>query len=320
MSNPNLIENSIISWVIPCFNEADVIEISINRIKKVISRINSKYDHEIIFIDDGSTDETRKIIKRIAEIDPSIKLLGLSRNFGHQVALQAGLNFALGSAVIIIDADLQDPPEMACEMINLWEKGYDIIYGKRERRKSESFFKKLSAKLFYKLMSYLSDFEIPLDTGDFRLIDRKIIDALKEMPENSRYMRGLISWTGFRQTYVNYVRDERFAGKSKYSLRKMINLATDGLTAFSKTPLRIASYVGFFTSILSIMGIIYVIIVRLLTAVWVPGWATLTLAILMTSSVQLFCLGIIGEYIGRNYLETKRRPLYFLEEKVNFKN
>ncbi len=320
MSNPNLIENPIISWVIPCFNEADVIEISINRIKKVISLMKSKYEHEIIFIDDGSTDQTRKIIKAIAKIDTRIKLLGLSRNFGHQVALQAGLNFALGSAVIIIDADLQDPPEMACEMINLWEKGYDVIYGKRERRKSESFFKKFSARLFYKLMSYFSDFEIPLDTGDFRLIDRKIIDALKEMPENSRYMRGLISWTGFRQTYVNYVRDERFAGKSKYSLRKMINLATDGLTAFSKTPLRIASYVGLITSIISIMGMIYVLIVRMLTSIWVPGWATLTLAILMTSSVQLFCLGIIGEYIGRNYIETKRRPLYFLEEKVGFKN
>lgn len=320
MSNTNLKENSKISWVIPCFNEAAVIKISIERIKKVISKINPKYEHEIIFIDDGSTDETRKIIKKIAEIDPVIKLLGLSRNFGHQAALQAGLNFALGSAVIIIDADLQDPPEIALEMINLWEKGYDVIYGKREKRKSESFFKKFSAKLFYKLMTYFSDFEIPLDTGDFRLIDRKIIDALKEMPENSRYMRGLISWTGFRQTHVNYVRNERFAGKSKYSLRKMINLATDGLTAFSKTPLRIASYLGLLTSILSIIGIIYVLVVRLLTSIWVPGWATLTLAILLTSSVQLFCLGIIGEYIGRNYLETKRRPLYFLEEKIGFKN
>ena len=320
MSDTNLKENSKISWVIPCFNEAAVIKISIERIKKVISKINPKYEHEIIFIDDGSTDETRKIIKKIAEIDPVIKLLGLSRNFGHQVALQAGLNFAFGSAVIIIDADLQDPPEIAFEMINLWEKGYDVIYGKRERRKSESFFKKFSAKLFYKLMTYFSDFEIPLDTGDFRLIDRKIIDALKEMPENSRYMRGLISWTGFRQTYVNYVRDERFAGKSKYSLRKMINLATDGLTAFSKTPLRIASYLGLLTSIFSIIGIIYVFIVRFLTSIWVPGWATLTLAILLTSSVQLFCLGIIGEYIGRNYLETKRRPLYFVEEKIGFKD
>ena len=320
MSNLNQDKNILISWVIPCFNEAEVIKITIKRIKEVIAQANSKYDQEIIFIDDGSNDGTGDIIKSLTLLDSSIKLLVLSRNFGHQAALQAGLNFSSGDAVIIIDADLQDPPEVAIEMINLWEKGFDVIYGKRDFRRSETIFKKITARFFYKLVRYLSDFDIPIDTGDFRLIDRKVVNALKDMPEKSRYMRGLISWTGFNQTYVSYIRDQRFAGKTKYSLRRMINLAIDGLTAFSKTPLRLATYFGFITAVFSTLGIVYVLIVRLLTSIWVAGWATLTLAILMTSSVQLFCLGIIGEYIGRNYLENKRRPLYLVKEKFGFKN
>ena len=318
METSSLKNNALISWVIPCFNEADVIEVTIKRIKEVIAKSNSIYKHEIIFIDDGSTDQTKYIIKSIASKDSRIKLLVLSRNFGHQAALQAGLNFAYGNAVIIIDADLQDPPEIANKMIKLWEEGYEVIYGKRESRRSESVFKRISAKFFYKLMRYLSDFDIPLDTGDFRLIDRRIVNALKLMPEKSRYIRGLISWTGFRQTYIAYERDERFAGKTKYSLRKMINLALDGLTSFSKTPLRFATYFGLIAAFVSTLGILYVLLVRFLTSTWVPGWATVTLAILMTSSVQLFCLGIIGEYIGRNYLENKDRPLYLLDEKVGF--
>lgn len=310
----------MISWIIPCFNEDCVIEETIKRIKDATSSISLNYKFEYIFIDDGSTDKTRQVLKEIASKDKNIKIVALSRNFGHQVSLQAGLNYCNGSAALIIDADLQDPPEIANEMLELWEDGFDVIYGRRLNRAAESILKRFTAKIYYRVLNYISDIKIPINTGDFRLIDKKVILALKQMPERGRYMRGLISWCGFKQTYISYNREARFAGRTKYSLDKMVNFALDGITSFSRKPLRMATYSGVFASGLSLIGIIYVLAIRLLTNTWVAGWATLAIAILLTSSIQLIFLGILGEYIGRSYIESKSRPLYFVDELIGFEN
>ncbi len=314
-------KETFISWVIPCFNEEEVILETLARIGQVCNSINS-YSWEIILIDDGSTDETRNIIKSKIKLDKRIQLIGLSRNYGHQIAVQAGLNNAIGSAVIIIDADLQDPPELAEKLITEWEKGFDVIYGKRIERKSETLFKKSTAAIFYRLMNLLSDIEIPLDTGDFRLIDQKVVYALRDMPEKGRFLRGLITWAGFKQNYVEYKREKRFAGASKYPLRKMILFALEGITSFSRKPLQISSFAGGIASIISFIGIIYVLYIRLMTNNWVEGWAWLSLVILMSSGLQLIFIGILGEYLGRIYIESKNRPLYLVDEKIinaNFK-
>ena len=306
----------LISWVIPCFNEEQAIDATIQRILSVANNLKS-YSWEFIFVDDGSQDNTKTIIKDFINIDKRIRLITLSRNFGHQYALQAGLNNAYGDAVIIIDADLQDPPEIAIDMISIWEDGYDVIYGKRIERASESIFKKFSALVFYRLLNLLAEIKIPLDTGDFRLIDRKVIDVLKLMPEKGRFLRGLISWSGFNQTYVEYKRDPRFAGTSKYSLRKMITFAFEGITSFSRRPLRLATIFGLLSSLLSFLGILYVFYIRLFTSSWVVGWAGLAVAILFATGVQLICIGILGEYVGRIYDESKGRPLYLIDENIS---
>jgi len=305
-----------ISWVIPCFNEEEVILDTISRIVNVSDSIDS-YCFEIIFIDDGSIDQTRKLIKSKIKDDPRIQLIGLSRNYGHQVAVQAGLNTSLGSAVIIIDADLQDPPEVVNSFIQEWENGFEVIYGKRIERKSESLFKKFTAALFYRIMNLISDIDIPLDTGDFRLIDEKVVYALRDMPEKGRFLRGLITWAGFRQKHIEYKREPRFAGKSKYPLRKMLVFAIEGITSFSRKPLQISSLAGVIASVISLLGIFYVLYIRLLTNNWVEGWAWLALIILMSSGLQLICIGIMGEYIGRIYIESKNRPLYLVDERIN---
>ena len=309
-------QKSLISWVIPCFNEQEVISQTINQISYVASTVKG-YKWEFIFIDDGSTDNTRQIIKSYIIKDKRIRLIGFSRNFGHQYAVQAGVNNSKGSAVIIIDADLQDPPEIAKEMIVNWEGGYDVVYGKRIERLSESFFKRFSALLFYRLLNTLSEINIPLDTGDFRLIDRKVIDALKQMPEKGRFIRGLVSWSGFNQKEITYTREPRYAGSTKYSLYKMLIFALEGITSFSRRPLRLATFFGLFSAFLSFIGITYVFYVRLFTNTWVPGWAALAVAILFATAVQLICIGILGEYIGRIYDETKGRPMYLIDENIS---
>tara|TARA_B100000700_G_C15033384_1_gene851623 strand:+ start:247 stop:1200 length:954 start_codon:yes stop_codon:yes gene_type:complete len=310
-------DKKLISFVIPCFNEEDVIQYALQRITNVINTLD-KYNWEVIFIDDGSIDRTRAVIQSYIQINEKFKLIGFSRNFGHQCAVQAGLDYANGDAIIIIDADLQDPPELASEMLVKWQKGYHVIYGKRHTRLADSFFKRITAALYYRILSLLSEISIPCDVGDFRLIDRKVVDAINKMPEKGRFIRGLVSWAGFRQTHITYTREARIAGKTKYSLRRMIAFALEGITSFSLRPLRIATYIGVFSSALSTLGILYVLLIRLFTNSWVQGWATLALITLFSSSVQLICLGILGEYIGKIYTESKRRPLYFVDELNGF--
>ena len=314
-----MIEKKLISWVIPCFNEEEVITQTIKRISDISSSIN-EYLFELILVDDGSLDNTRKIIKSHITLNHNIRLIGLSRNFGHQYAVQAGLNNANGSAVIIIDADLQDPPEISVNMIQKWQEGYDVVYGKRVERASESTFKKVTALIFYRILNSLSEIDIPLDTGDFRLIDRKVIDALKQMPEKGRFMRGLVSWTGFRQVEIEYKREPRLAGHTKYSIKKMFIFAMEGITSFSRRPLRLATLFGLICALFSFLWIGYVLYIRLFTNEWVEGWAALAVAILFATGVQLICIGILGEYVGGIYLETKGRPMYLIEENITFED
>ncbi len=306
-----------ISWVVPCFNEEKVITETLNRLEKVSKKID-KFNWELILIDDGSRDNTKKIIKNIKNYPLKIILISFSRNFGHQPAVQAGLDNCSGSAAIIIDADLQDPPEIAERMINEWEKGYKVVYGQRTIRKKENFFKKISAFIFYRLLNFFSGIKIPVDTGDFRLIDKTVIDALKDFPEKGRFMRGLITLVGFNQISVKYERDPRFAGSTKYSLKKMISFAIEGLTNFSRRPLRLATFTGFFFSLFSFIGIAYVLYIRLFTQSWVAGWAAICITILLSSGIQLIFIGLLGEYIGNIFFETKSRPLYIIQERLVF--
>ena len=309
-----MIERKLISWIIPCFNEEEVIIKSLNEIIKVSDSIIN-YQWELIIVDDGSIDNTSELVRTFTNNKFDIHLIQFSRNFGHQQAVQAGLDHCKGNAAIIIDADLQDPPHLAKKMINKWENGFHVVYGKRVKRIAENKFKILTAFLFYRLLNFLSGISIPNDTGDFRLIDREVIDVLKSMPEKGRFIRGLISWIGFRQTSIKYRRNKRVAGSTKYSIRKMISLALEGLTNFSRRPLRLATFLGFFFSIISFIGIIYVLYVRLFTLTWVPGWAAILLVILLSSGIQMICIGILGEYIGNIFFESKNRPLYVLSSR-----
>lgn len=307
-------KKKMISWVVPCFNEEKVILETLKRIRIVSEKLN-KFEWELILINDGSTDNTKTLIKAIKEYPFKIMLLNFSRNFGHQPALQAGIDNCSGSAAIIIDADLQDPPEVAERMIEKWEMGYEVVYGQRTIRLREHFFKKFTAFLFYRLFNFLSGIQIPLDTGDFRLIDKNVINSLKQLPEKGRFIRGLISWVGFKQVSVRYSRDSRFAGVTKYPLKKMISFAIEGLTSFSRKPLRVSTFLGFFFSSLSFLGIIYALYVRLFTQTWVAGWTAIVIAILLSTGVQLIFIGILGEYLGNIFFEIKNRPLYIIEEK-----
>ena len=309
----------LVSWVVPCFNEVEVIQEAIRRILNVCESLEN-YEWEILVVDDGSKDMTRSLVKELIRHDHRIQLIGLSRNYGHQVAVQAGLNNSNGSAVIIIDADLQDPPELAEQFIHAWESGYDVVYGKRVERESETLFKKFTAAIFYRILNTLSDIQIPLDVGDFRLIDQKVVYALRDMPERGRFLRGLISWAGFKQKYIEYRREKRFAGNSKYPLAKMVMFALEGVTSFSRKPLQISSLVGVIASLASLLGIFYVLYIRLMTNNWVEGWAWLALAILLSSGLQLISIGILGEYLGRVYVESKNRPLYLVEERISHDN
>ncbi len=305
------------SIVVPLFNEELVINESYKRLKQVMDSFGESY--EIILVDDGSKDGTAEIARNICQRDPNIKLLNFSRNFGHQVAITAGMDYASGRAVVVIDADLQDPPEVIPQMIAKWKEGYEVVYGQRIERKGETFFKKLSASLFYRILRRLTDVDIPADAGDFRLIDHKVIDALKTLPEKNRYVRGMVSWVGFRQTGIEYVRDERFAGETKYPLRKMLKFAANGITSFSYKPLKLATYAGCIVSLLSFVYLFYVLYQRLfIPESTIPGWASLTIISLFFNGIVLILLGIMGEYIGRIYDEAKARPLYIISDKEGF--
>ena len=304
-----------LSWIIPCYNEELVIKSTFYRVTKVCDSI-PEFIWEIIFIDDGSNDNTKFIFESLPKIVHRVVLLSLSKNYGHQTAVQAGIDFVESSAAIIIDGDLQDPPELAESMIQKWKEGYNVVYGVRLERESETFFKKFSATLFYRVLKFLSSTKIPVDAGDFRLIDKKIIEALKKMPEKGRYLRGLISWAGYKQTEIKYKRSKRYAGKSKYPLKKMVKLAIEGITSFSTKPLKIATFIGIFTSLISLILMIYILYIRLFTNSWVVGWAGLAITVLFMGGIQLICMGIIGEYLGTIFIESKKRPLYFLDSIV----
>lgn len=307
----------LLSVVIPCFNEQEVIEETIKRLKIVCDRLDSQ-DVELIFVDDGSRDNTRAILRDLADKDKRIRVIGFARNFGHQIAVTAGIDAARGDAVILIDADLQDPPELINDMIAKWREGYDVVYGTRTRRFGESFFKRASARGFYRLLNRLSDVPIPLDTGDFRLMSREITDTLRAMPERDRFIRGMVSWAGFKQIALPYQRSERFAGESKYPLRKMLRFATDGILSFSTKPLQMSISVGMFAAVSAMLGIFYALYLRLFTNIWIEGWTALMIAVLFLGGVQLICVGILGEYVGRIYNEIKNRPLYVVQEYLGF--
>ncbi|WP_284645661.1 glycosyltransferase family 2 protein [Paenibacillus silviterrae] len=304
------------SVIVPLFNEEEVLHETYCRLTQVMETHEESY--EILFVDDGSRDGTNRIARELCRTDPHLRLLTFSRNFGHQIAITAGVDYAQGQAILIIDADLQDPPEVMLEMISLWKQGYDVVYGQRIRRKGETLFKKWTARMFYRFLRSLTSFDIPVDTGDFRLMDRKVCDTLRGMREKNRYVRGLVSWIGFRQTAIPYVREERWAGETKYPLKKMLRFASDAIASFSYKPLKLASYLGFLLSCISFLYLMIVLWQKLFTDSTVTGWASIVALNLFFNGVMLMILGIIGEYIGRIYDESKGRPLYIIQEKMGY--
>ncbi len=304
-----------LSIVVPCYNEAAVIGETVRRLQALCDSLPDT-QAEMIFVDDGSRDATRVLLRGFAAQDQRIRVIGLARNFGHQLAVTAGIDAAGGDAVVLIDADLQDPPEVVAEMLARWREGYDVVYGTRTERPGESWFKLASARAFYRLLNRLSDVPIPLDTGDFRLMDRAVVEVLKAMPERDRFIRGMVSWVGFRQLALPYRRAGRFAGETKYPLRQMLRFAGDGILSFSTRPLQLSIGLGFLSAGLALLGMLYAVVVRLVTTEWVAGWAAIMVAVLFVGGVQLVSIGILGEYIGRIYHEVKRRPLYVTEEEI----
>jgi polyisoprenyl-phosphate glycosyltransferase len=301
-----------LSVVAPCYNEKAGIAEFHRRVSAVCSDLVGK-SYEIVLVNDGSTDGTLDILLQLADNDPHVVVVDLARNYGHQIALSAGLELCTGHRVLILDADLQDPPELLPAMMREMDKGFDVVCGQRNNRAGESWFKQASARGFYRLLQRLVDVKVSLDTGDFRLMSRRAIDHLNAMPERYRFIRGMVSWIGLRQTAIVYDRDKRFAGETHYPLRKMIALALDAITSFSVVPLRIASHLGFFMGLMGIVALIYTI------GAWmaghtVPGWTSLAVLSLIIGSGQFLVLGIFGEYLGRMYMETKQRPLYIVNE------
>jgi polyisoprenyl-phosphate glycosyltransferase len=301
-----------LSVILPVFNEEKNIPLLYDRLKNVMTTMQA--DYEFIFINDGSSDNTLQHVKSLSEKDRAVKYIDFSRNFGHQVAVTAGLHFAAGQRTVIIDADLQDPPELIAEMNAKMNDGWNVVYAKRKERKGESFFKKITAMLFYRLLSKLTSIEIPVDTGDFRMIDRRVVDALNQMPEHHKFIRGMVSWIGFKQTYVEYDRDQRYAGKTGYTFRKMFRFALDGITGFSNLPLKLATYAGFFFSAVSFLMILYTLYAKFISEDYVQGWASIMISILFIGGIQLICLGLIGEYLIRMDANIRQRPLYIIHD------
>ncbi len=298
------------SVVIPVYNEEDVVSRTYRRLSQVMAELGE--DYELIFVNDGSSDNTAAIIQEIIRHDQRVELLEFSRNFGHQAAISAGMDHARGDAVIIIDGDLQDPPELIPEMIGKWREGFEVVYARRAKREGETFFKKWTAALFYRLLRFMTDVDIPVDTGDFRLMDRKVYEAMRAMGEKNRFVRGLVSWVGFRQTAVEYVRDERFAGTSKYPLKKMLRLALDGITAFSYKPLKISAYLGALVSCVGVVYLAFCIEQQVISDGTVADKGPLMACLIILNGLILLSLGIIGEYLARISDEAKNRPLYIL--------
>ncbi|WP_448572006.1 glycosyltransferase family 2 protein [Trichothermofontia sp.] len=301
-----------LSIVVPLYNEAPNIDYFFARLEPVLAQI--AWPYEIICVNDGSRDQTLAELLKHHDRNPAIKVINLSRNFGKEVALTAGLDFAQGTAVIPIDADLQDPPELIETLIAKWQEGYDVVYATRRTRQGETWLKRLTANLFYRVMGQMSPIAIPRDTGDFRLLDQRVVMALKQLPERTRFMKGLFAWVGFRQTAVYYDRDRRYQGQTKWSYRRLWRFAVDGITSFSLVPLKIWSYIGISLSLLAFTYAFFLILRTLILGVDVPGYASLMVVLLFLGGMQLVTLGIIGEYLGRVYEEVKGRPLYLVRD------
>lgn len=302
-----------ISVVVPMYYEEEIVNICYKELKNILTNIKN-YDYEIIFVNDGSKDKTLELLEKIAKRNNKIKIISLSRNFGHQAAVTAGLKYVTGDAIVIIDADLQDPPSLIPDMLKLWEKGYEVIYGKRKARKGESHFKLFTAKMFYKVLNNLSSVEIPKDTGDFRLVDRKVVDVINNLPEHNKFLRGLFSYTGFKQKEYLYERKERFAGKTKYTLKKMLKLASDGIISFSYKPLSFIltmSIISFFISLLSLISIF----------IWIKKYLVPLIVFLFSfnTGIILLAIWLVSLYISRIYDEAKNRPSYIIDKTINIK-
>ncbi len=306
-------ENSPVFTIIaPIFNELENLPILHDRISEVMEKTNSPW--ELILVDDGSTDGSTDVIRKMALKDENIRPVIFARNFGHQIAVTAGLDYSCGEAVIIIDSDLQDPPEVILDLIQKWREGYEVVYAVRAEREGETFFKKITASVFYRLIFRITDVKIPLDTGDFRLMDRKVVEVMNSMREHHRFLRGMSAWVGFKQIGVSYNRAARLSGETKYPFKKMLKLALTAITGFSYVPLQIATYIGFISAGISLIAIPVVVLMRILGSQQFTGQATTLIAVLFLGGVQLISLGILGEYIGRIYDEVKGRPLYIVSE------
>ncbi|MDQ3049982.1 MAG: glycosyltransferase family 2 protein [Bacteroidota bacterium] len=302
-----------LSVIIPIYNEEGNIQKLHDRLMGVIDQMNLN-SFEFIFINDGSRDRSMELIRGLATKNTHVHYINLSRNFGHQIAVTAGLDKSKGEAVVIIDADLQDPPELIPDLYQKLQTGFEVVYAKRNARQGEGFMKKFTAKLFYRILAKMTSISIPVDTGDFRILDRKIVDVLKQMPEQQKFLRGQISWIGFKQTFIEYDRKERNAGTTGYTYKKMIRLALDGITSFSNFPLKIVTLAGFIVSGISFFMILYALYSRFISEDYEPGWTSLMLTILFIGGIQLIGIGIIGEYISRMSANLRNRPLYIISD------
>ena len=302
----------LVTILVPAYNEEEVLHMLYERLRTLMDDTTA-YDFEVLLVNDGSKDKTLQIMQELREKDKRINYLNLSRNFGKETAMIAGLDYCKGDAVIIIDADLQDPPELIPEMLKYWEEGYDDVYAKRKSREGESFFKKFTSKMYYKVLQAFTKIEIQKDTGDFRLLDRRCVEALKSMRESQRYTKGLFSWIGYNKKEILYDRDPRAAGKTKWNYGKLINLSIDGITSFTTSPLRWAAIIGVLVSLIGFIYMIFIIVKTIVSGIDVPGYASTMVVILFLGGIQLIFLGVIGEYLGRAFNEGKHRPLYFVE-------
>lgn len=303
-----------ISVVVPVFNEEEIIGLFYDRMTAVLRALDG-LAWEIIFVDDGSKDGSYARLAALAERDPGVKVVKFSRNFGHQIAITAGVDACCGDCVVVIDSDLQDPPEVIPSMVEQWRAGFDVVYGVRSEREGETAMKLMTASMFYRLLSRLTNVQIPTNVGDFRLMSRRVVDQLKLLREKDRFVRGLVSWVGFKQTGVTYHRQARAAGVTKYPLGKMVKFAFDGITSFSTAPLKLATWTGYLAAIAAVLYLLSVFVQRAM-GITVEGWATIMVAMLFLGSVQLICLGILGEYLGRVFNEVKPRPMYVVEERL----
>ena len=308
---------SLLSVVVPCFNEEEVLPKTHRRLIEVLETL-PVHAFELIYVDDGSRDTTMDILREIQCADTRVRVVSLSRNFGQEIAMAAGLQNTTGQAVVVIDADFQDPPEVILKMLDRWRQGVDVAYGVRTQRDSETLFRRITSSLFYRILNRFTDIDVPLDTGEFRLMDRAVVDAVLAMPEHDRFFRGIVAWAGFRQEPVHFHRLGRSGGASKHRLKNRLSLAVTAILSFSLAPLRLATWLGLFSTGLALSSTLYALGLRFLADTWISGWVSLFIAVLFLGGVQLVLLGVLGEYVGRVYGEVKRRPLYCVKERLGF--